>query len=222
MSTEPRLDLDSPAAEVFDPLALLDYVPKSAMRLLDCGSGSGAIPRRLIQRENAFVTTVEMVDPQDRAARCIPESDGAFDCILAVDVLPRVRDAAPLIGELSRVLSPGGTLLLTFPNAQFYRIVLRLAEGHWTRTEEGIIAQEHIRFYTAYEGVSLVREAGFEAVEIRPIAGVEPEDVPRDTEGCIVHGDIRLGPLSDQQYRPFLTSQFLVIARKAASPPDND
>jgi SAM-dependent methyltransferase len=214
MNEARRLDLESTAAEVFDPLALLGYVPASAMRLLDCGA-SGALPRRLVQRDGAFVTTVEIIGAQDRAARSIPEAAGAFDCIIAVDVLPRVRDAAPLMQELNRVLAPGGTLLLTFPNAQFYRIVLRLAEGLWTRTNDGVIAHDHIRFYTAYEGTALVREAGFDTLEIHPIAGVKPEDVPLDDAGCIVHGDLRIGPLTSHQYLPFLTSQFLVIARKA-------
>lgn len=213
MNTGQRLDLESTAAEVFDPLALLPHVPCTAMRLLDCG-GSGALARHLVQREGAFVTAVEIVDARDRAARCIPESDAAFDAIAAVNVLPRVRDAAPLMQELNRVLAPGGTLLLTFPNAQFYRIVLRLAEGHWTRTTEGVIAHDHLRFYTAYEGAAIVREAGFDTLDIHPLAGVTPEEVPLDDSGCIVHGDIRLGPLTRQQYLPYLTSQFLVIARK--------
>lgn len=217
MGDAPRLDLESTAAETLDPLALLGHVPEDAARLLDCGGGSGVLPKRLVQRDGVLLTTVEIVDPANRTARCIPEGDCAFDCITAVDALPRVRDAVPLINELARVLAPGGTLLLTFPNAQFYRIVLRLAEGRWTRTREGIIAHEHIRFYTAYEGMTLVRAAGLEAAEIKPLAGVREEDVPRDLEGCISHGSIRIGPLTDQQYRPFLVSQFLLVAQKPGS-----
>lgn len=203
------------AAETLDPLKLLDYVPASAARVLDCGGLSGP----LVQGLEARGTTVERVDPVEPAGRNalpIPARDGAHECVTCVDVLARVRDAEPLARELARVLAPGGLLLATVPNAQFYRIVLGLASGRWATTEEGIITREHLRFFTAFEAVTLLRKMDLEIRGLLPVAGAESADAPLDAGGCIVHGDIRLGPLAGDAYRLHLASQLLVIATKPA------
>lgn len=53
-----------------------------------------------------------------------PES---FDAVLSMGVLEYLPDAAPAISEMYRVLKPGGTLIVTLPNAQSpFRIWQRL------------------------------------------------------------------------------------------------
>lgn len=47
----------------------------------------------------------------------IPEPDGAFGAILCSEVLEHVPDPAAVIGEFSRLLAPGGKLILTAPFA---------------------------------------------------------------------------------------------------------
>ncbi|GAB4204413.1 MAG: hypothetical protein OHK0022_29530 [Roseiflexaceae bacterium] len=48
-------------------------------------------------------------------ARCLPVLDSQFDCILAFDVLEHIEDDRAVMGELLRVLAPGGTLWLSTP-----------------------------------------------------------------------------------------------------------
>ncbi len=45
----------------------------------------------------------------------IPELDNSFDAILCTEVLEHVTDPAKVFGEFSRLLKPGGVLLLTAP-----------------------------------------------------------------------------------------------------------
>jgi SAM-dependent methyltransferase len=45
----------------------------------------------------------------------IPFEDASFDHILCTEVLEHVEDPASLIAEMSRVLRPGGTIVVTVP-----------------------------------------------------------------------------------------------------------
>ncbi len=47
----------------------------------------------------------------------VPESDGAFDLIVSVEVLEHVTDADAATREFGRLLAPGGTLVATTPCA---------------------------------------------------------------------------------------------------------
>jgi len=102
-------------------------VPRSAP-VLDVGSGTGTNLRML--RELGF-TDVSAVDASDDAIRfcdekglgpvrkgdiCdLPCPDGAYDLILATDIIEHVDDDAGALVELRRVLRPGGIAILTVP-----------------------------------------------------------------------------------------------------------
>lgn len=45
----------------------------------------------------------------------IPEEDGSFDAILCTEVLEHIPDPTDALDEFSRLLKPGGTLILTAP-----------------------------------------------------------------------------------------------------------
>jgi SAM-dependent methyltransferase len=57
----------------------------------------------------------------------LPFRDGAFDFVSANMVVEHVAEPAELFVELSRVLAPGGTLLIHTPNVQGYTTLLTLA-----------------------------------------------------------------------------------------------
>ena len=49
-------------------------------------------------------------------ARIMPFSDASMDVVLATQVLEHIPDPIAVIGEIRRVLKPGGTLLLSVPS----------------------------------------------------------------------------------------------------------
>jgi SAM-dependent methyltransferase len=96
-------------------------------RFLDYGCGGGAMLQRVHRRcaECWGVDADEAVLPRDlagvnvrpiRAGERIPFEDGAFDTIAILDVIEHVADERAVLGELARVLAPGGRLLLTTPH----------------------------------------------------------------------------------------------------------
>lgn len=211
--------------EHIDPVELLRMVPASCQRVLDCGGASGDLPRLLKQRGVTevvgFVNDSGSGSVLDRVVDAkpgdgeLPFNDFHFDCIIAADILPRLREPEAFVERLRRVLSPQGLLLITAPNLQYYRTVIMLAQGQWRYEADGIMAHHHLRFYTGVELVELLKAGNFEVRALTRLAGEEPVRVPRDSEGYIRGGRIRIGPLSDVDYQLYLISQYLALASRA-------
>jgi SAM-dependent methyltransferase len=75
----------------------------------------------------------------------LPYPDGWFDVVLASEVLEHIPDDEPAIGELYRVLAPGGTLAVTVPRWLPERICWALSDEY--HANEG----GHVRIYRADE-----------------------------------------------------------------------
>ena len=85
----------------------------------------------------------------------IPVDDGSFDVVLCTEVLEHVPEPIEAIREISRILRPGGKLLLTAP----------LGSG---------IHQQPYHFYggyTPYWYRRFLPENGFEHIDIQPNGG---------------------------------------------------
>lgn len=68
--------------------------------------------------------------------RCMPEiSDGSYDCIYCSGVLEHVDDFRGAMGELTRIIKPGGILLLGLP---FRQAIHMPPQDFWRFTEHGI------------------------------------------------------------------------------------
>jgi ubiquinone/menaquinone biosynthesis C-methylase UbiE len=113
-------------------LALLDIRP--GMRVLELGPGSGLFTieaARLVGEQGRLVCVdlqMAMLRPlkqdirdlgldnvflQAATAERLPLSDASFDLVLAIAVLPMLRHKSQALGELRRVLKPGGVLAVS-------------------------------------------------------------------------------------------------------------
>ncbi|HEV2759882.1 MAG TPA: methyltransferase domain-containing protein [Acidimicrobiales bacterium] len=94
-------------------------------------------------------------------ALALPFADGAFDRVIAAEVLEHVPAHEIAIVELARVLRPGGTMAVTVPRWFPERVCWALAEEyHAPHVPEG-----HVRIYRRSELAWLVTAAG-----LRPTA----------------------------------------------------
>ena len=83
------------------------------------------------------------------SALALPFRDGSFDLVGAFDVVEHCEPEAQALGELARVLEPGGRLLLSVPAYQ------------WAWSDHDVRAG-HYRRYTRPRLLAAVRAAGFE------------------------------------------------------------
>lgn len=133
------------------------YVPRLA-RILDAGCGTGYTAREFARFGEVFAFDAAPEAVAYAAARglavrqgeitAIPYTNEYFDLVTALDVLEHIEDDRQALSELSRVLKPGGILLLTVPACPFL----------WSPHDE---VNHHKRRYTAREFRVKVQEAGF-------------------------------------------------------------
>jgi SAM-dependent methyltransferase len=134
-----------------------------ALRLLDCGCGTGGILRHLSTRGRAG--GVDLSPEAVRLARArgaavaraelmaLPFADATFDGVTSFDVIYHrwVADDAAAMREMARVLRPGGLLLLRAPALKML----------WGAHDEAVHSRHR---YTRAEVRRLLASAGFEVL----------------------------------------------------------
>jgi ubiquinone biosynthesis O-methyltransferase len=203
----------------FDPIAG-DW---RGRRVLDLGCGGGFMAEALARR-GALVVGVDPSAPAIAVARrhaaaaglaidyrvgtgeAIPLADGAVDIVVCVDVLEHVEDLARVVGEVARVLAPGGLFLFdTIDRTALASFVMvTLGEGVLRLVPRG--THDPARFVRPAELGGLLAAAGLAA---GPCRGFGPRGVDRRL-------DLVFGPW------PSTAVQYLGSARKpAAGHPSN-
>lgn len=86
---------------------------------------------------------------------------GSFDVVIASEILEHVPDPAVMIGQVARIVRPGGLLWATTPNAK--GLSARLLGLEWS----AISPPEHLHLFSANGLRGLLLSAGFRRVQIR-------------------------------------------------------
>ncbi len=146
-------------------------------RVLDVGCGEGAFSAALAEA-GARPVGVEVASEPVRRARlrhpglefhhapgALPFPAGEFDAVWAGEVIEHVVDGLGLLDELSRVLRPGGRLLISTPDHS-RRLVLGLALRRRAFEAHFDPGRDHVRFFTARTLARLLEDAGLRATEI--------------------------------------------------------
>lgn len=175
-----------PSADGFlrvrDALALLDPGEK----LLDVGCGEGVLAElaRPVYREihgiDIAEDAVRLARTKGMIAHCVnlntdraPYPDGTFDTVVTLDVIEHVFDPTAFIGELHRLLRPGGHLVLSTPNIRKIQRMLTLIGGHFPRTSYDPVGFDggHLHYFTSADLRDLLTGRGFEVVAVDGICG---------------------------------------------------
>ncbi len=89
-------------------------------------------------------------------ASCLPFFDNVFDRVIASEVLEHIDDDRQVLGELTRVLRPGGTIAITVPAELPERICWWLSNDYHAPAVVG----GHVRIYKYRELQQKITEAG--------------------------------------------------------------
>jgi len=154
--------------------ALKGYVGHGLDRsclLLTCGDNNGAINHHLRLRGGdwAWAEFEDEARPDmeallgapvhllDKESCNLPFADGHFDLLVSIDVHEHLRHPERLVAEFIRVLKPGGRAVVTTPNGDERKLVVRLKR--WTGMNN--LEYGHVRTgYTIPQLEALLAAAG--------------------------------------------------------------
>ncbi len=105
-------------------------------RILDLGCGTGAFLTRLHAEQHTELNGVDIKRPDfdmpgiifseaDLDSGKLEYEDNSFDIITSIEVFEHIENIGMLLKEISRILKPEGTLLITTPNVHSIEARLR-------------------------------------------------------------------------------------------------
>jgi ubiquinone/menaquinone biosynthesis C-methylase UbiE len=122
-----------PGLEVYKEMA--SSVINGETRLLDAGCGEAGLVEeyrhsaRLVVGVDTYLRPIRSTIQIERVAEAnlsaLPFADASFDVVMSSWVLEHLQDPAIVLGEITRVLKPGGHFLFITPNALNYLIWAR-------------------------------------------------------------------------------------------------
>jgi len=151
------------------------YVGGPGRRVLDLGCRDGALSSVYaegnslvgLDADREALAEAEKLGIETRWADLdepLPFEDASFDVAVAGELLEHLRDPQRVVGEVRRVLRPGGTFVASVPNA--YRLKNRIRFLLGRKPEDD---PTHLQMFSAGEVRSLL--AGFDEPRLHFIAG---------------------------------------------------
>lgn len=152
--------------------------------ILDAGCGNGWLASLYGDRHT--VVGIDLADANLRRIRQngihavkynldgpLPFADAVFDTVVCSEILEHIFCPDKLLGEILRVLKPGGRVILTVPNLHCFRNRVDVLLGKYTpfiefrvygdRTDQlSHVGVQHIHHYTIPGMESILRTIGFE------------------------------------------------------------
>ncbi len=158
-------------------------------RVLDVGSGSGAIGQALKERGLCEIYAVETDAAAREHVKNIYKATASdvstftgqtFDLILLLDVLEHMTDPFEYLAKMVSMLSPGGKVLISLPNVAHWSVRGLLFFGIFDYHDRGITDRTHYQFFTRKRVRELLRaqpamEQGVFDSSIEPVEFLLPD-----------------------------------------------
>jgi len=167
--------------EGLDPERIAYVVSKVRVgdRVLDIGCGPGKMTQA-VQEKEAQVTGVDFsnviiekaearnveVVKCDVDSEPLPFGEDTFDLVILTQTIEHLFNFHRVMGEIHRVLAPGGRLVLSIPNIAHWRFRLYLLCGRFPYIEDTQTHFQHIRFFTVKDTVALCEKEGLSVEEV--------------------------------------------------------
>jgi 2-polyprenyl-3-methyl-5-hydroxy-6-metoxy-1,4-benzoquinol methylase len=162
--------------------------------ILDVGCGTGELGASLRARGHQ-VAGLDLTPPDFELDDFIQADlndglpatlTGKYEVVLLADVLEHVAEPKSLLDQAAALLSPGGRLLVSLPNAVHWSVRAQVALGSFEYTNKGIMDRGHLRFFTRASAERLFLRSGLEIVTHRttpvPWENVVPRVMGRSAE----------------------------------------
>lgn len=154
-----------------------DYI--KGKKVLEAGCGTGLILQRIAQiaqeahgidiSEGMLTLAKEKgLNVQQASVTKIPFEDDYFDVVCSFKVLAHVKDIKDAIAEMSRVIKPGGILVLEFYNTYSLRYLIKQIKQP-TKTSIKFSDED---VYTRYDNLSSIKSYLSQGLAVEKVQGV--------------------------------------------------
>ena len=154
---------------------------------------AGRVDHRTVTSDDGETFTCD-IDHFDAEKDRFPYDDGYFSTVICGELIEHLfEDPMHLMGEVNRILKPGGHLVLTTPNVAALRGISAILQGYHPgffhayikpAAESGDVDARHNREYTAREIHHLLENSGFEVTLLETGEFLE---VPHPEFGWVMH-----------------------------------
>lgn len=153
---------------------------RRAASTVELGANRGLLSAEIARQVPRHVA-VDLVEP-DRAGRAEArkldlDTDFAaafegetFECALGLDVIEHLDRPEEFLQQVTRLLRPGGTLLLSTANVAYLPMRLSLLLGQFNYGKRGILDRTHKRLFTVGSFTKLLDQYGYDVLEVRGFA----------------------------------------------------
>jgi len=213
---------------------LIALIPPNPGRILDIGCASGKLGEEIIKAKSPQEYIGIEIVPEiaeianirlskvliGNAESILPTIDSeSFDWVIMADVLEHTINPWSVITDVSRILKPHGTVLISIPNVRNLGVLFDLVyKGRWDYTSYGIMDQGHLRFFTRSTIKELLTKNKFKIKSCNSNSRNRWKKWRGKTIARIL--SIVIGKPSD--YEEFITVQWIILARKINSLGNNE
>lgn len=168
------------------PLLQLASLDRAGIAL-DVGCGAGDNARILVSRGwSVFGITLSQIEQVAAEAVCskvwihdldegLPDESGqSYGLIVLSHVLEHLRNPEALLVQISRLLTPDGQVAIALPNVLNWHQRLLFLVGRFEYTEQGIMDNTHMRFYSFASARRMLEACGFQVIAARAAGSILP------------------------------------------------
>lgn len=174
----------TPATDLFNQ-TVFDILPNDTKKILEIGTGSGAMANAYKQINSDVNYVGVEIDPEYQALSerycdivylenfesasdtLMHEADDA-DFIIFSDVLEHMHDPWKVLKNLSERIPKHCRILASIPNIQHWSIQMRLLNGDFEYADSGLLDRTHVRFFTRKTMIQLFTNNGFSINQLTP------------------------------------------------------
>ena len=177
-----------------DLISMINMEKDKPIRVLEVGCGMGATLGKIkCLYPNSEVYGIEVVKKVAKLGASnyniicanieddnIPFEENYFDFIIFGDVIEHLREPEAVLANMRRYLKQGGSILASIPNIMNAENIYQLLHGYFTYEESGIRDKTHLRFFTFYEIVNMMKRLGYDIKEMNMsrAKGLTTKDFP--------------------------------------------
>ena len=167
----------TPAHNIHNP-DLLEFIPRTALNLIEVGCSSGALAReykKINPACNYLGIDIDEEYTKLASKHCdatltmnINDADEAFysahcatDCWIFGDTLEHLQDPWQVLRNIRKSIPDHGNIIACIPNAQHWSLIVKLSIGDFRYEKQGLLDKTHLRWFTRQTIIELFAETGF-------------------------------------------------------------